>query len=272
MILENVRNNGVTPVVNVRELNRDAWNAQVKKKNRWTVPVSPQEIVAARRDEMEILLTPTRPVPRSWFPELEGTRVLCLASGGGQQGPILAATGARVTVFDNSPQQLAQDRLVAEREGLQLETIEGDMADLGVFADGVFDLIVHPVSNCFVPDLRPIWSECSRVLCVGGELLAGFANPLRYLFPYDLESDSVDLSVAQTIQYSDLESLTEEQKAKYVEKGEPFEFSHTLSDQIAGQIFAGFVLTGFFEDACPPDEDVLSKYISSFIATRARKV
>jgi len=146
------------------------------------------------------------------------------------------------------------------------------MADLGVFADGIFNLIVHPVSNCFVPDLGPIWSECSRVLCVGGELLAGFANPLRYLFPYDLERDSVDLSVAHAIPYSDLESLTEEQKAQYVEKGEPFEFSHTLSDQIAGQIFAGFVLTGFFEDACPPDEDVLSKYISSFIATRARKV
>jgi SAM-dependent methyltransferase len=152
---------GVTPVSDVRELNRDAWDAQVAKKNRWTVPVSPKEIEAARRGEWEILLTPTRPVPRSWFPELEGARVLCLASGGGQQGPILAATGARVTVFDNSPRQLAQDRLVAERENLELETIEGDMADLGVFADGVFDLIVHPVSNCFVPDLRPIWSECS---------------------------------------------------------------------------------------------------------------
>jgi len=271
MNLEIILNKGVTPVVDVRELNRDAWNAQVEKKNRWTVPVSPQEIEAARRGEWEILLTPTSPVPRSWFPDLEGTRVLCLASGGGQQGPILAATGARVTVFDNSPQQLAQDRLVAEREGLELKTIEGDMADLGVFANESFDLIVHPVSNCFVPDLRPVWSECSRVLGVGGELLAGFCNPLRYLFPYDLESDSFDLSVAQTIPYSDLESLTEEQKAKFIEKREPFEFSHTLSDQIAGQMFAGFVLTGFFEDACPPEDDPLSKYIPSFIATRARK-
>jgi len=31
----------------------------------------------------------------------------CLASGGGQQGPVLAAAGAHVTVFDNSPRQLA---------------------------------------------------------------------------------------------------------------------------------------------------------------------
>ena len=258
-------------MVNVRDLNRDAWNAQVAKENRWTIPVSPQEIEAARRGEWEILLTPTRPLPRSWFPELEGTRVLCLASGGGQQGPILAATGARVTVFDNSPKQLAQDRLVAERDGLELETIEGGMADLGVFDDGVFDLIVHPVSNCFVPDLRPVWSECSRVLDVGGELLAGFCNPLRYLFPYDIERDSYRLSVTQSIPYSDLESLTEEKRAQYVEKGEPFEFGHTLSDQIAGQLHAGLALIDLFEDACPPDEDPLSKFIPSFIATRARK-
>jgi len=258
-------------VVDVREMNRDAWDARVAKKNRWTIPVSPQEIEAARRGEWEILLTPTRPVPSSWFPDLEGARVLCLASGGGQQGPILAAAGARVTVFDNSPQQLAQDQLVAEREGLELKMIEGDMADLGVLKDGVFDLIVHPVSNCFVPELRPVWSECSRVLGVGGELLAGFCNPLRYLFPYDLERDSFLLSVAHPIPYSDLESLTEEQKAQYVEKGEPFEFGHTLSDQIAGQLHAGLALIDLFEDACPPDEDPISKFIPSFIATRARK-
>ena len=271
MILEISRNKGVTPVVNVRELNRDAWNAQVEKKNRWTVPVSPQEIEAARQGEWEILLTPTRPVPRSWFPDLEGARVLCLASGGGQQGPILAVAGAQVTVFDNSPKQLSLDRLVAERDGLELKTIEGDMADLGVFAKESFDLIVHPVSNCFAPDLRPVWSECARVLRRGGELLAGFTNPLRYLFPYDLEHDSYLLSVAQAIPYSDLESLTEEQKAQYIEAGEPFEFSHTLSDQIAGQILAGFVLTGFYEDAYPADDDPLSKFIPSFIATKARK-
>ncbi len=258
-------------MADVRELNRDAWDAQVAKENRWTVPISPRAIEAARRGEWEILLTPTRTVPSSWFPELEGARILCLASGGGQQGPILVATGARVTVFDNSPKQLAQDRLVAEREGLDLETIEGDMADLGIFEDGVFDLIVHPVSNCFVPDLRPVWSECARVLRPGGELLAGFCNPLRYLFPQDVEDNSENLCVTHTIPYSDLESLTEDQNAKYVEDGEPFEFSHTLSDQIAGQILAGFVLTGFYEDIYPPENDLLSTYIASFIATRARK-
>lgn len=255
----------------VFELNRRAWNGRVERRNPWTLPISSEEVEKARKGDWQIVLTPTRPVPRKWFPDLGGTSVLCLASGGGQQGPILAAAGARVTVFDASPKQLEQDRMVADRDGLALETVEGDMADLGAFGNGTFDLIVHPVSNCFAPEIRPVWAECARVLRTGGELLAGFNNPLRYLFPYDLDLDSYDLRVAQTIPYSDLESLTEDEKARFVESGEPFEFSHTLEDQIAGQIEAGLVLVGFFEDRYPLGEDELSYYIASFIATRARK-
>jgi 2-polyprenyl-3-methyl-5-hydroxy-6-metoxy-1,4-benzoquinol methylase len=142
--------------------NQHAWDRQVELGNRWTQPASPDEIARARLGDWRILLTPTIPVPWSWFPPLEGLAVLCLASGGGQQGPILAAAGARVTVLDNSPLQLAQDQLVAEREQLEIATTKGDMADLSVFSDETFDLIVHPVSNCFVPNILPVWRESSR--------------------------------------------------------------------------------------------------------------
>jgi ubiquinone/menaquinone biosynthesis C-methylase UbiE len=100
--------------------------------------------------------------------------VLCLASGGGQQGPILAAAGANVTVFDNSPAQLKQDQLVAERESLSIGTVEGDAADLSAFADASFDLIFNPVSTVFMPDVRAVWKECYRVLHPGGILMTGF--------------------------------------------------------------------------------------------------
>ena len=104
------------------------------------MPVGSEAIAAARGHRWEIVLTPVKPVPRAWFREpLAGREVLCLACGGGQQGPILAAAGARVTVLDNSPAQLAQDRLVAEREKLDLRLVEGDMADLSAFADQSFD-------------------------------------------------------------------------------------------------------------------------------------
>ena len=256
----------------ILELNRRAWNALVAKGNRWTVPVEPEEITAARNGQWQIVLTPSRPVPPEWFPDLEGAKVLCLASGGGQQGPILAAAGAEVVVFDNSPRQLDQDRMVASREGLTIETIEGDMADLGVFAEGTFDLIVHPVSNCFAPDLEPVWCEAYRVLRTGGTLLAGFTNPVRYLFNEDIEYSSDLLYVVNTVPYSDQEQLTDEQKDRYMAEGEPFEFGHTLEQQIGGQLKAGFVLAGFYEDLYPPDEDKLSRHIPSFAATRALKL
>jgi 2-polyprenyl-3-methyl-5-hydroxy-6-metoxy-1,4-benzoquinol methylase len=134
--------------------NRRAWDRQVERSNQWTVPVSTEEVARARTGDWRIVLTPAKPVPAGWFPPLGGLNVLCLAGGGGQQGPILAAAGANVTVFDNSPAQLAQDQLVAEREGIGIETVQGDMANLSVFNDGQFELIIDPVSNVFVPDSR----------------------------------------------------------------------------------------------------------------------
>src|SRR5204862_6104831 len=125
----------------------------------------------------QVVLTPTRPVPREWFGDLDGAPVLGLASGGGQQVPILAAAGARVTVLATPPGQLARDREVAEREGLEIRTELGRMDDLSRFADGSFALVFHPASNVFAPDIRPVWRECVRVLRPGGRLLSGFANP-----------------------------------------------------------------------------------------------
>jgi len=257
--------------MSIREHNRIAWDKQVEWGNPWTIPAGPDTIAAARRGQWEILLTPTKPVPRVWFPELRGCDLLCLASGGGQQGPILAAAGANVTVLDNSPRQLAQDRMVAERDSLEIVTVEGDMRDLSMFADGCFDLIVHPVSNVFIPDARPVWAEAFRVLRRGGALLAGFNNPVTYMFDFDLYGQGV-LQVKHVLPYSDTESLSEEEQRHRLEGGHPLEFSHTLEEQIGGQIEAGFLIAGFYEDAYGEEQnDLLSKYTPTFIATRAIK-
>jgi SAM-dependent methyltransferase len=255
-------------MMDIREYNRQAWDREVERGNEWTRPVSEEVIAAAREGNWEVLLTETQPVPREWFPELKGLDVLCLASGGGQQAPILAAAGARVTVIDNSPQQLAQDRQVAKREGLTLTTIEGDMADLSSFADESFDLVFHPCSNLFIPDVRPVWTEAFRVLRRGGVLLAGFVNPVIYLFGNRLE-ESDALLVKHALPYSDLRSLTKEERRRLIERGEPLEFGHTLLDQLGGQTDAGFMITAFYEDrhrALP-----IAKYAPTYLATRAVK-
>ena len=254
--------------MNVRYYNRTAWDKAVERRSQWTVPVSSAAIDVARQGDWSILLTPTKPVPRDWFPALAGCDLLGLAAGGGQQGPILAAAGANVTVFDNSPQQLAQDRLVAQRDGLQLRTVEGDMRDLSVFDDASFDLIVHPCSNLFVPDIRSIWQEAFRLLRPGGTLLSGFVNPTLYIFDAQ-KLDDGELVVRHPLPYSDLTSLTDEERQHYQDDLQPLEFGHTLEDQIGGQIAAGFAITGFYEDTW--DNTPLDAYMPVYIATHAQK-
>ena len=201
--------------MDVRKYNREKWDLQVEYGNPWTIPCSPEVIAAARKGEWSVLLTEQKSVPRAWFPkDLHGLDILCLASGGGQQGPVFAAAGANVTVFDNSPRQLEQDRMVAKREGLVLITVEGDMRDLSVFGDGCFDLVFHPVSNVFCPEVRPVWREAFRVLRPGGILLAGFGNPCMYIFDIPLAEKGV-FEVKYTLPF-DATQLSEEERQRVV--------------------------------------------------------
>ena len=255
--------------MDVREHNREAWDREVERGNDWTIPVTSEVIGAARRGWWEVLLTDTKPVPRAWFPDLAGADVLCLASGGGQQAPVFAAAGANVTVLDNSPAQLAQDRFVAERDSLDLRTVEGDMADLSGFADESFDLVFHPVSNLFAPDVRPVRAEAFRVLRRGGVLLAGFLNPACYISDRELE-DRGELRVRHRLPYSDVTSLEEEERRRLIDGREPLEFSHTLEDQVGEQTDAGFMICGLYEDRHSGD-NLLPSYMPTLIATRAIK-
>jgi len=258
--------------LDIRAYNRAAWDREVERKNEWTVPVDRDTIEAARQGSWQIVLTPSKPVPEHWFPAIPGLDVLCLASGGGQQAPILAAVGANVTILDNSPKQLAQDRFVAERDHLDIKTIEGDMADLHMFSSGSFDLIFHPVSNCFVPDVQPVWRESFRVLRRGGLLLAGFVNPIMYLFDLDAAYRTGVLKIKYSLPYSDIDSLVENELESYLSKGSALEYSHSLEDQIGGQVDAGFSITGLYEDSYDGEtKDMLDMYTPTFIATRALK-
>jgi SAM-dependent methyltransferase len=253
--------------MDLRAYNREKWDKQVEYGNPWTIPVSQEVIAAARKGEWAVLLTEQKSAPREWFPQdLHGVDILCLASGGGQQGPVLAAAGANVTVFDNSPKQLEQDRMVAHRDGLVLVTVEGDMRDLSVFSDCSFDLIFHPVSNVFCPEVRPVWKEAFRVLRPGGVLLAGFDYPCVFMFDFQLAEKGVFV-VKYPLPF-DATKLNEQDRQREFGNDSPLEFSHSLQDQIGGQLEVGFMLTGLYEDQ---ENSPLGKYMPGYIATRAVK-
>lgn len=257
--------------MNVQEYNSLAWDKEVENGSEWSVPVSSEIIEKARKGNWQVILTPTRSVPQDWFPAMKNLDVLGLASAGGQQMPVLAAAGANVTSFDNSARQLEQDKFVAERDNLQIRLEKGDAADLSRFSDKSFDLIFHPCSNCFMPVLEPIWRECFRVLRRGGTMLVGFTNPITYIFDRKAEENEGILRVAHSLPYSDLESINETERAEMIEKNEPLEFSHTLTEQIGGQIAQGFVIAGFYEDYRHKKSILIDNFAPVFIAVKSIK-
>lgn len=260
-----------TDDMDVLSHNRAAWDRQASEEREWSRPVSSELIAAARKGEWQVHLTP-RPVPEGWLGDIRNQRILCLASAGGQQAPVLAAAGARVTVFDLSAEQLQKDRGVAERDGLELTTVQGDMADLGTFADAQFDIVFHPISNLYVPDVRRVWRECHRVLRTGGRLLASFYNPVVFIGDRDpTYAEKGLVRPRYKLPYSDLRDLPPDLLEQKKASGEALVFGHSLSDLIGGQIQAGFSIDGFYEDEQPHPRFVVDRFMPTFLATLAVK-
>lgn len=239
----------------------DRWIAEGWE---WGIPISHEEYLEALQGRWKMLLTPTKPVPLEWFGgSLKGCKVLGLASGGGQQMPIFAALGAQCTVFDYSPRQLESERLVAEREGYDIRIIRGDMCKPLPFADGEFDLIFHPVSNCYVEEVRPIFKECFRVLSSGGIFLAGFDNGVNFMF-----ADEEKMTELNSFPFHPLRNPAQRKQLEDEDCG--IQFSHTLEEQIGGQLEAGFRLTHVYEDTNGSGA-FHEHHIPCFWATRAIK-
>lgn len=247
--------------------NSDLWDKHVEDGYVWSRPVSGEVIENAKNGNWEVVLTPNKPVPKNWFPsDLSGKKVLLIAGGGGQQGPILSAIGADVTVFDNSKRQLNQDELVAKRENLKIKTIQGNMQDLSVFPSESFDFIMQ-FAGGFVDSVLPVWKEAYRVLKKGGILIAGHNNPNDFIFDLE-EMEKGNLVVRHTIPYSDLTDLAKDEFER-ITKNEGVCFGHSLEDLLQGQIDAGFLIAGFYEDV---GSSLLDKYIPTFFATKAIKL
>ena len=253
---------------NILDVNRQAWDRVADAGDRFYRAMTPEQISAARDDDQwRIRITPTKPVPRAWLEPLDGKQVLLLAGGGGQQSPILAARGAKVTVFDLSEKQLQRDIEIAAREGFEIETVSGDMADLSMFQNDQFDLVLNPCSVCYIPEVVPVWREVFRVLKPGGTFVAGVINPVHYIFDA-VEMDRGNLTVRHRIPYSDAD--LGDQQNEIIGDERPREFGHSISDLLGAQVDAGFHLIGFFEDGWGGN-DKLSAHIATFFATRCLK-
>lgn len=134
---------------NYRTVSRNAWAYLAKNGCDSSLAYGPEEFKHARKwlDA------------NGWIPWRRVHSVLCLACGGGQQALLFASLGHRVTLLDISPEQLGIDREVAERYGLEVECVEGDMQNLSSLYGRDFDLVYQAVSACYVPDVRRVYQE-----------------------------------------------------------------------------------------------------------------
>ena len=245
-----------------QDINAQVIDRWVEEGWEWGVPIDHETFVNAQNGQWDVVLTPTKPVPHSWFGDLKGKKVLGLASGGGQQMPVFAALGAECTILDYSPRQLESERMVAQREGYNIRIIRADMTKPLPFVDEEFDLIFHPVSNCYVEKVEPIFKECYRILKHGGIFLAGLGNEVNYLVDED----------EQSIIYSmPFNPLVNENQRKMLEDTDcGMQFSHTLEEQIGGQLEAGLVLTHIYGDT-NGEGRLHEMNIECYYATRAVK-
>lgn len=247
------------------KINSLTWDAWADNGCEWSVPITHDEYQKVSEDNFGVYLTPCITVPHEWFGDLKGKKLLGLASGGGQQMPVFSKLGADCTIFDNSKRQLEAERMVSEREGYSIEIIKGDMTKPFPFADESFDIIFHPVSNCYVEDIYPIWKECYRVLKKGGRLLAGFSNGLDFLF-----EDDNSLLVVNRLPFNPLKMPRERFEAM-AKNEEGIEFSHSMEEQLGGQLIAGFTLKALFEDRDREGGAKIREYAPQYMATLAVK-
>lgn len=246
----------------------DSWNA-AEEGWIWGKIVSPEECERARNNDWSVLLTPTKPVPKDWFLPFAGTKILGLASGGGQQMPIFSILGADCTIMDITPSQLESEKIVAEREGYEINIVKADMTKTFPFEDASFDLIFHPVSNCYIEDVHHVWRECFRVLRPGGVLLSGLGNELSYLIEDNETAEyEMPLQVSVKLPWNPLKNP--EHMPKCPEE-DSLQFSHGFEEQIGGQLKAGFVITDAYEDFDGYDNSFTKLNIPTFWATRSVK-
>lgn len=225
---------------NYIEINSKVFDKWVEEGWEWGKPISHEIFEKAKNNDWSVVLTPTKTVPKEWFCKMNNAEVLGLASGGGQQIPIFVALGANCTVLDYSERQLLSEKEVSIRENYDIKIIRADMTKPLPFEDESFDLIFHPVSNSYIEDVLPVWKECYRVLRKDGILLSGLDNGINYIFNDD------ETKLIYKLPFNPLKN--KEQYDDSIKNDWGIQFSHTIEEQIGGQLQAGFIITDIYQD------------------------
>ena len=244
--------------------NRRAWDELVARRQCFTRPARDEDFVdpLAKVD------------PLGWLGgDIRGKTLLCLAAGGGKHGPLYAAAGANVTVVDLSPAMLELDREVAAERRIELRTVEASMDEMPMFAAASFDLVIHPVSTCYLPQVAPVYREIARVTRPGGLYIS------QHKSPTSLQAGTVPSARGYELiePYYRTGPLPPVVGSPHREEG-TLEYLHRWEELLGHMCRAGFAIEDLVEplhakaDAARGDFAHRSQFVAPYIRVKARRV
>lgn len=244
--------------------NREAWNRMAGHDHALTR--------VAREEEFQ---DPLKVIDASgWLTGgIAGWNVLCLAAGGGRHGPLYAAAGARVTVVDLSPAMLENDRRVAELRKLPVRTIEASMDHLPMLADGEFDLVIHPVSTCYLPRIDRVFREVARVTRGGGLYVSQHKQPVNLQASLETYAGRYVIEHA----YYDPAPVASAAQPSMLREPHAREYVHSWAAILGGICRSGFQIEDVSEpnhgkaDSLPGSFGHRCYYIAPYLRIKARR-
>ena len=246
------------------EQNARAWDALAKRQAALAKPASDEEFA-----------NPLKTVdPLGWLgPSIANTRVLCLAAGGGRQSALYASAGAEVTVVDISSEMLALDRQVAAQRNLRVRAIQASMDELSMLVDREFDIVIHPVSTCYVANVQAVFAEVARVTRPGGLYISQHKSPSS--LQTALRPSDGSYKILEP--YYREGPLNAEEPCRIREAG-TLEFLHRWEELLGGICRAGFVMEDLVEPMhADGAADVgtfghRSRYVAPYVRVKSRRI
>jgi SAM-dependent methyltransferase len=245
--------------------NQRAWDERARRNQRHTAKALAKDLL----NPLPIL------DPENWLGgSVRGQKVLCLASGGGLQSALFAAAGALVTVVDLSAEMLERDREVAARHGFQILTVQASMDDLGSLPMNYFEVVLQPVSTCYVPEVAPVYRDVARALRAGGIYIS------QHKQPASLQAETLNSGRGYlVVEPADRNGPLPPALPCLHREADAVEYLHRWQDLIGQMCRAGFVVEDLVEPrsgasvlAGPGTFEHRSAFLPPYVKIKARRV
>ena len=135
-----------------------------------------------------------------------------------------------------------------------------------------FDIVIQPVSTCYVPDIGKVYAEVARVMPAGGLYISQHKQPVSL----QASTEPAQRGYELTEPYYRVGPLPDVSGSRHRESG-TLEFLHRWEQLLGGLCRAGFVIEDLIE---PPHADAAaepgsfghrSKYVAPYVRIKSRR-